>query len=232
MKKGILITCEHASNRIPKEYASLFQKHKKILNSHKGLDIGSAHFYLALCEDVKSENEIAQWSRLLVELNRSQHHKDLFSQFTKQLSREEKERIIQKYYLPYRTNVQKKIDKLLKRYNQVIHLSIHSFTPKLNGQVRNADIGLLYDPKRAAERKFCFDLKHHFQQNMKQMKVRMNYPYKGTSDGLTKSLRFIYPSKKYIGVEFEVNQKHFQSISSSTKIITQLVTNLSNFLNR
>ena len=34
---------------------------------------------------------------------------------------------------------------------RVIHLSSHSFTPVLDGDVRNADVGLLYDPARAPE---------------------------------------------------------------------------------
>ena len=33
----------------------------------------------------------------------------------------------------------------------MIHLSSHSFTPELDGKVRKADIGLIYDPARQRE---------------------------------------------------------------------------------
>ena len=34
----------------------------------------------------------------------------------------------------------------MSRGRRVIHISSHSFTPELNGKVRRADVGLLYDP--------------------------------------------------------------------------------------
>ena len=38
------------------------------------------------------------------------------------------------------------------------------------------------------------------------MKVRFNYPYKGTSDGLTTTLRKKF-GPRYVGIEIEINQK-------------------------
>jgi hypothetical protein len=40
------------------------------------------------------------------------------------------------------------------------------------------------------------------------MKVRFNYPYKGTSDGLTTTLRKKF-GPQYVGIEIEINQKFF-----------------------
>ena len=37
---------------------------------------------------------------------------------------------------------------------QVLHVAVHSFTPVLHGERRNADVGLLYDPARPRERAF------------------------------------------------------------------------------
>jgi hypothetical protein len=38
--------------------------------------------------------------------------------------------------------------------------------------------------------------------------VRLNYPYRGSSDGLTTHLRRLHRDSDYAGVELEVNQKH------------------------
>ena len=38
--------------------------------------------------------------------------------------------------------------------------------------------------------------------------MRRNYPYRGTSDGLTRYLRKRYADRDYCGIELEVNQKH------------------------
>jgi predicted N-formylglutamate amidohydrolase len=88
----------------------------------------------------------------------------------------------------------------------VVHVSVHSFTPELDGDVRNADIGLLYDPKRKHEKAFCERWRTELLRRAPGLRVRMNYPYTGTSDGFTTALRRIFP-KGYCGIELEVNQR-------------------------
>ena len=60
-----------------------------------------------------------------------------------------------KYYLPYRNKVEADIAAAIARGSRVIHIASHSFTPVLDGAVRNADIGLLYDPARRGEVELC-----------------------------------------------------------------------------
>jgi predicted N-formylglutamate amidohydrolase len=99
----------------------------------------------------------------------------------------------------------------------VLHLSVHSFTPKLNGEVRNADVGILYDPRRLAEREVCTRWKgtllaltatshDNGYKLQSDCRIRMNYPYRGASDGLTTALRRVFPARDYLGIELEVNQ--------------------------
>ncbi len=40
----------------------------------------------------------------------------------------------------------------IQNNQQVLHLSIHTFNPVEKGKMHNAAIGLLYDPKRHAEK--------------------------------------------------------------------------------
>ncbi len=94
-------------------------------------------------------------SRLLVDLNRSEHHRALYSQITRTLPRDERERILDEHYRPYRDEVFAGVDRLIGMGKHVVHISSHSFVPELDGEVRNADIGLLYDPRRAREAALC-----------------------------------------------------------------------------
>lgn len=71
---------------------------------------------------------------------------------------------------------------------------------------RNADIGLLYDPKRPSEKKFARNIQKNIQKRAPELRVRMNYPYKGTSDGFTSALRKLFPDTVYAGIEVESNQ--------------------------
>ncbi|MFZ0489378.1 MAG: N-formylglutamate amidohydrolase, partial [Salegentibacter sp.] len=93
-----------------------------------------------------------------------------------------------------------------KKGEEVWHLSVHSFTPQLKGETRNADIGLLYDPSRKMEKKISADFKRLLQEEIPALKIRYNYPYLGKADGFTTYLRKKFP-KQYAGIELEVNQK-------------------------
>jgi predicted N-formylglutamate amidohydrolase len=74
--------------------------------------------------------------------------------------------------------------------------------------VRNADIGLLYDPARRGEAELCRRWQARLRASAPELKVRRNYPYAGKSDGFTTYLRRRFPAKVYVGIELEINQKH------------------------
>jgi hypothetical protein len=45
------------------------------------------------------------------------------------------------------------------------------------------------------------------QQELPELRIDMNEPYSGVSDGLTTTLRAEFPKARYLGIEFEVNQR-------------------------
>jgi predicted N-formylglutamate amidohydrolase len=207
MSWKVLITCEHGGNQIPEAYQSAFAGKSEWLESHRGYDIGALELFRLLAANLADEQEFSETSRLLVELNRSLHHRALFSEAAKTLPQSDREQILATYYRPYRQRVEDKIRRQVEKGNRVIHISVHSFTPVLNGEERKADIGLLYDPKRLPEKKFCRLWKNNFRNCTLKASVFFNYPYKGTADGFTTYLRMQFDAGTYIGIELEVNQK-------------------------
>lgn len=203
--RKVLLTCEHGGNEIPAVYKKYFKNAGKVLSSHRGYDPGCLDLFNHLVY-LGDFHFFSLESRLLIELNRSLHHKQLFSEFTNELSKSEKSDLIDTYYLPYRLKAEDKIKDQLKKNRRVNHFSIHSFTPVLNGKKRNMDIGLLYDPSRKNELDLCRNIKQNLKKVNPDLVVRMNTPYKGTSDGFTTYLRSVY-RKGYTGIEIEVNQK-------------------------
>ncbi len=218
----LIFTCEHGGNQIPEEFKELFTPYKTLLNSHRGYDVGILDVFKKFTNEFDSEKLFSETSRLLIELNRSPHHKKLFSEITKPLNEETKQYIIDNYYKSYRTDVETKIEKFIKKRNRVIHISFHSFTPELNGKVRNADIGLLYDPQSEQEKEFCKIWKQEIMKLNKELKVRLNYPYLGIADGLTSYLRKKFGYKFYGGIEIEINQKLLKNKSALNQT-TQLL---------
>ena len=203
-----IVTSEHGGNQVPPDYNDLFKMHSERLATHEGYDIGSLDLAKKIAKASADENYLATTSRLLIELNRSLHHPKLFSSITGDLPDTEKEKIIKNYYAPHRNGIENAIKQAVDKKYLVIHLAIHSFTPVLKGEYRHTDIGFLYDPKRAIECLFSRAWQAQLKQHAPEFRVRFNYPYRGTADGLTTYLRRRFP-KHYAGLEVEVNQRFF-----------------------
>jgi predicted N-formylglutamate amidohydrolase len=202
----LIITCEHAGNYIPEEYCDLFKGALPTLNTHKGIDFGALELAKSLAAGLRAPLHYTMISRLLIEANRSESAEDLFSEYSRDLSPSKQKEIKDKYYLSYRNKIENQISGILKDGGYVVHLSIHSFTPVFKGEVRNVDIGLLFDPERQAETVFCEKLMETLKRETGYT-VKYNEPYKGTDDGFTVYLRQKFDDPLYAGIEIEVNQK-------------------------
>ena len=128
-------------------------------------------------------------SRLLVDCNRSLRHPQLFSKYTKWLSVQEKQKILTEHYLPYRSLTEQTVSRAIGLGARVLHISVHTFAPRVEGKLRDGDIGLLYDPARKSEKDFCLAWQRRLKDFCPELKVRRNYPYLGKTDGLAAALR-------------------------------------------
>ena len=231
---ALMITCEHASNALPdfvlrafreynildarslgKESSDRFGIPDEILASHRGYDIGAYKVFSNLVKRLRPDFNCASlFSRLVIDMNRSETSTRLFSEFTTQLPKHVKAHIF-KLWQKYREKIDKFVsskipqklrDNPKRMHIKVIHLGIHSFTPVLNGIERDTDVGILYDPSRPAEAKLADILIKSIHEREPSLRIRKNYPYLGKSDGLTTTLRQKF-GPAYAGLEIEINQK-------------------------
>jgi predicted N-formylglutamate amidohydrolase len=203
---SFLITCEHGGNRIPAPYRRLFRARGALLDSHRGYDSGALVMARALARAFRAPLVTSTISRLLIDLNRSIGHPQLFSAATRGAPAKVRAKIVEHHYWPYRIQVEHLVRQSVSRGRRVIHISSHSFTPELDGKVRRADVGLLYDPARRGETELCARWKASLATFAPALRVRRNYPYAGKGDGLTSHLRQHFPRSAYVGIELEVNQ--------------------------
>ena len=208
----LMLTCEHASNRLPAAFKKAVPA--DVLKTHRAYDIGALLVFSKLVRFAKPEFCCeGKFSRLFVDLNRTITNKSAFSEYYEALEASDKAAAEKAkaqataYWKEYRECVEKFVAS--NKSTEIVHLGIHSFTPVLNGKVRNTDIGILYDPARPQERAYANVIKDEIKRLYPDMKVRFNYPYKGTSDGLTSTLRKKF-GQRYVGIEIEINQKFFK----------------------
>jgi predicted N-formylglutamate amidohydrolase len=201
-----IITCEHGGNQIPAPYRRLFRGQRALLDSHRGYDPGSLVMAKALASACRAPLVASTISRLLVDLNRSIGHPQLFSVATRGAPAETRVQIIKHHYRPYRAQAERLVRQAVSRGHRVIHISSHSFTAELDGRVRLADVGLLYHPGRRGEAEMCARWKESLAAFAPELRVRRNYPYAGKGDGLTSHLRLRFAESDYVGIELELNQ--------------------------
>ncbi len=205
---ALVITCEHGGNLIPAAYAELFEDLQALLETHRGYDPGALAMAEMLATAFDAPLLSSTVSRLLVDLNRSVGNRSLHGAAVRTLSAATRQDILSRHYLPYRAQAEALVRQAVAEYGAVIHLSSHSFTPELDGQLRRADVGLLYDPRRPGEVDLCARWKASLQACTPGLVVRRNYPYAGKGDGLTRWFRRHLPPDAYVGIELEINQKH------------------------
>jgi predicted N-formylglutamate amidohydrolase len=198
----LLITCEHGGCRIPKAYRGLFAGAAETLRSHRGWDPGALTLARFLADDIAAPLIFSTTSRLLVELNRSEDHPQLFSEFTRGLSDAEKTGLRARHYLPYRDTVRRTLAHATHAGERALHLSIHSFTPRLGDEIRTVEAGILFDPARPSEAALADWWLPRLRAG--NLDARPNEPYQGTDDGLTTTLRTHFPAHRYAGLELEV----------------------------
>lgn len=219
----LIVTCEHGGNHVPPEYRYLFAGQAATLNSHRGFDIGALHLARRFSAAGHAELFFSTVTRLLIDLNRSIHHRSLFSEFTQNLTTEQCNRVLDRFWVPYRLKVESAIQDAVKSGRIVIHLSIHSFTPIWNGKPRPTDIGLLYDPQRQGETEFCKEWQKRLKQLRPDLTVHRNQPYRGIADGFVTYLRKQFSDTVYIGVELELNQKWIAAAADRSEFEEELV---------
>lgn len=222
---ALVLSCEHGGNRIPAEWRALFRGQQARLNSHRGYDIGALSCARALARRLDVPLLSAETSRLLIDLNRSPRHPALFSDITRALPRDAKQKIIARHYLPHRDNVEARIAALIEGGARVLHVAVHSFTPTLDGVTRGADIALLYDPARRLELGLCRSWQRALEDACPYI-IRRNYPYRGVSDGLTRYLRTRFRPTVYAGIELEVNQRLLTDRGAAARLYSLLAATL------
>ncbi len=233
----LMLTCEHASNKLPAAFKKFVPADVQKTHRAYDIGALQVFRKLVKFAKPEFSCE-GKFSRLFADLNRSITNKAVFSEYYGELeargkavkcstsSAEKMRAQAIAYWKEYREKIEKFVASSLSSPKRtatkqkhaagkkgaedaaIIHLGIHSFTPVLNGMVRNADIGILYDPARPLERKFAQVIKAEILRLYPKMRVRFNYPYKGSSDGLTTALRKKF-GPRYVGIEIEMNQKFF-----------------------
>lgn len=210
----LVLTCEHASCAVPVEFDALGLD-AEALREHVAWDIGAQPVTEALARALDAPAVLAGISRLVIDCNRDLSDHDLIVGESHGvpvpgntgIDAAERRRRITDFYQPYHDAV----DAMLKRNPGAFLLSVHSFTPSLNGRERPFDIGVLFDVFAAEAQQVGAALAND------GLLVRYNEPYSGL-DGLIFSARMHGMRHGLRYLELEVNNRLLRETAGITRV--------------
>lgn len=225
--RQLVLSCEHGGNKIPARFRTLFKDERELLESHRSYDLGALSLAQYLSRKTNAPLHSVKTTRLLIECNRSPENAARFSKWARALPEEERRWLHERVWAPHFEALEKDIAKHLGK-GPMLHVSVHSFAPIVNGKHREADVALLYDPKSEQE---C-EVADHWLAAMKEeapgLQLRRNYPYKGTSDRMTRLLRRTFKGRPYAGLELEVSQAFLRETKRKGRLHALLAETLMN----
>jgi len=148
----LLLVCDHASCRIPASLGDMgldpFAR-----RCHLAFDIGAGPLTECLSDSLGITAVLAQYSRLVIDCNRELLDPGAFLEFgdgilvpgNRNLHRAEKEARAEAIYWPYHNAIEQQINRLRAIGPSPAFVSMHSFTPVLNGESRPWQVGVLWD---------------------------------------------------------------------------------------
>ncbi len=150
--RGLLILCDHASNRLPARYGTLGLPQSE-LDRHIGYDIGVAPITRALARRLGAPALLTRFSRLLIDPNRGIDDPTLVMRLSEgtvipgnaTVSPDEIRHRIDSYYAPYDRAIGSTLDRMIASGTPPAVFSVHSFTPVYKGVERPWDVGILWD---------------------------------------------------------------------------------------
>ena len=151
-QSGVVLVCDHARNAIPRSLAGLGLP-PEVLATHIGLDIGCEHLSRKISDRLDSVLVIAGFSRLVVDLNRPPDHPTSVPAQSDgidipgncSLSTQDRQQRIDEIFTPYHEAVATELKQVCGYHTRVALISMHSFTPRMDGVSRPWHIGILWN---------------------------------------------------------------------------------------
>jgi predicted N-formylglutamate amidohydrolase len=213
-----VLTCEHARRSLPVDPPPGGPE-AKILATHWGYDIGGWGLTRELARRLDASALGGRWSRLWIDLNRPIDDATLVRtvaggvklSWNARLTPRAIERRILEQHAPYHIEVDRLIVRRLVRGVRPLLVSIHTFTPELEGELRSFDVGVLYREYSEA----AHDLGNRIASA--GLTVRYNEPYSGIA-GLMYSVERHGTHHGLCCLELEINQELFDDPRATARL--------------
>lgn len=172
----VLVVCEHAGRTIPAQLGKLGLPDRE-LERHIAWDIGAEDVSRIVAERLRCPLVLQPYCRLVIDCNRPVAAPDSIPEISDHtivpgnldLNQPQRDARVEHIYTPFHNF----IDDLISQRSPSLLISIHSFTPSMNGHDRPWDVGLLFKKDRTTGP----SLKRSLHRRRPELSVAFNQPY-------------------------------------------------------
>ena len=183
--RPLVITCEHATNRLPAEF-TMTEADRPWMETHWAYDPGAGELTRQIVKRKACCAVMSRFSRLICDPNRHIADDDWIREqaegyaisFNQGLPEQERERRRAVYYEPFHLEIDRCLGERLERGGDVLLLSIHTFTRNYMGQIRDMEMGVLFDRFDPVAARFGQHLREQ------GFRTELNEPYSGKEGGI------------------------------------------------
>jgi len=224
-----VLLCDHATNTIPTPL-QVSEEDRPWLRTHWAWDIGAAAITRELVRRRQLLAVLSTFSRLVCDPNRSADDPTWIRtqveghplSFNQHLDDEERRRRKTTYHEPYHHLIDKVMQETQSLGGEVSVLSIHSFTPRLEGSERRMEVGVLYDRFEAVARRLAGLLEGQ------GFITALNEPYSGLA-GMMPSARRHGARYGVIYLQLEIRQDLIDTDDKASEVTKRISAALDDF---
>lgn len=197
-----LITCDHASNRVPDCVGGgSLGLSDEDMNRHIAYDVGAAGLSRVLAEEIGAPAILTDFSRLVVDPNRGEHDPTVLMMLydgsiipaNRSADEVELERRLAAFHRPYH----EALARLAARREDTVICAVHSFTPRFKGrEMRPWHVGVLY----AEDDRLAQPLLDRLRAEG-DITVGDNQPYSGHLPGDSMDRHGVQPGRPHVLIE-------------------------------
>ena len=215
----VLLTCEHASQRMPAGWAWPDEDARRLVDTHWAYDLGAERITRELAEACGAGAVLSRFTRLLIDPNRElssptlfrEHAESVIVQLNHGLDDAEKKRRIDGLYRPYH----EALERTAATSSAETMLSIHTFTPNYEGEQRAVELGVLFDSCEREARAFGDAL------TRAGFALEYNEPWSGL-EGLMYSVEHHAIANGKRAIEIEVRQDRAEDPAYRRKLVSAI----------
>jgi len=229
-----ILTCEHASNRLPEEDGrppwKLTAKDRSLLEEHWGYDLGAANLTRALQERTGSCAVLSCFSRLVCDPNRDPEEASFVVKevaghalsFNRGVNSAERRRRRAHYADPYHAAVGSLLTQRTAAEKPVHLCSVHTFTERYLETPRSMEVGVLFDAHETHAQRLASAL------TAEGFATSLNAPYSGYA-GLIYSARRHGREAQVPYLEIEIRQDLLGSAGALDQVAARIARALEAF---